>query len=158
MGVFSSDPPVSMAILITSPGLVTTGTEGADDIRFITGGSLTANGSVVNGLDGNDTITTNASGVLTRSGAAIGAGVSIDAGSGSDIVTLFVTGSTTSAENAIVLGGVGDDTITVGAASGVGSFSNVDGGEGADSITISTGIYSAIAGDDVISGSVTLQT
>ena len=182
--VFSSDPPVSMAILITSPGLVTTGTEGADDIRFITGGSLTANGSVVNGLDGNDTITTNASGVLTRSGAAIGAGVSIDAGSGSDIVTLFVDGSTTSAENAIVLGGVGDDTITVGAASGVGSFSNVDGGEGADSITISTGIYSAIAGgagndtinltgtvnlqtadsislgagDDVISGSVTLQT
>ena len=161
--VFSSDPPVSMAILITSPGLVTTGTEGADDIRFITGGSLTGNGSVVNGLDGNDTITTNASGILIRSGAAIGAGVSIDAGSGSDIVTLFVDGSTTSAENAIVLGGVGDDTITVGAVSGVGGFTNVDGGEGADSITISTGTYSAIAGgagNDTINltGAVNLQT
>ena len=56
-----------MAILITSPGLVTTGTEGADEIRFITGGALTGNASVVGGLAGNDTITTN-SGVLTVSG------------------------------------------------------------------------------------------
>ena len=43
-----------MAILITSPGLVTTGTEGADDIRYQ--GGVTANGSVVNGLAGADTI------------------------------------------------------------------------------------------------------
>ena len=112
--VFSSDPPVSMAILITSPGLVTTGTEGADDIRFITGGSLTGNGSVVNGLDGNDTITTNASGVLTRSAAQIGAGVSIDAGGGADSVSIFISGSTQSAENAIILGGAGSDRLPGG--------------------------------------------
>ena len=43
-----------MAILITSPGLVTTGTEGADEILF--GSSVAANGSVVNALAGNDTI------------------------------------------------------------------------------------------------------
>ena len=41
-----------MAILITSPGLVTTGTEGADDIRL--NGGL--DGSVVEALAGNDTI------------------------------------------------------------------------------------------------------
>ena len=65
--VFSSDPPVSMAILITSPGLVTTGTEGADDIRL--NGGLTVNGSVVEALAGNDTITINGDGGLVAAAA-----------------------------------------------------------------------------------------
>ena len=60
-----------MAILITSPGLVTTGTEGADDIRFITGG-FTGEGSVVNALAGNDTIV----------GSAFASAVGVVAGNG----------------------------------------------------------------------------
>ena len=44
-----------MAILITSSGLVTTGTEGADDIRILSAG-ITGNGLVINGLAGNDTL------------------------------------------------------------------------------------------------------
>ena len=67
-----------MAILITSPGLVTTGTEGADDIRFVTG-ALTGN-VTVNALAGNDTIQYFR--FTTKSGANVGAGAVINAGGG----------------------------------------------------------------------------
>ena len=78
-----------MAILITSPGLVTTGTEGADDIRFITGANVTGNASTINGLGGNDTITNNGEWLPDLLPApAIGAGAIFNAGGGADSVTL----------------------------------------------------------------------
>ena len=162
--VFSSDPPVSMAILITSPGLVTTGTEGADDIRFISGGALTGNGSVVNGLAGNDTITTTVSGVLTVGGSSDA--ISVNGGGGADSILVGVDGSTTSANNAVVLGGAGRDTIEVGQSVGAAAaagFSNIGGGDGGDLMTITTATYSAIgggAGLDTIelTGTVTIAT
>ena len=69
-----------MAILITSPGLVTTGTEGADEILF--GSSVAANGSVVNALAGNDTIQ------LTAAGSTISAvgGPTLNGMGGADVI------------------------------------------------------------------------
>lgn len=141
-----------MAILITSPGLVTTGTVGADDIRFITG-QITGNGSEVNALAGNDTITTTTQGVGTVSGASVGAALSVNGGGGADSIDVYGSGSTTSANNIVVLGGAGGDTITVDSIASLGAFSNVAGGDGGDQIIANTATYSAIgagAGSDTI--------
>jgi len=90
-----------MAILITSPGLVSTGTEGADDIRFSAG--LTGNGSVVNALAGNDTITINGNGGIVAAAAPSKvAGPIINGQGGADIITLSGVASIGSASNAEV--------------------------------------------------------
>ena len=131
-----------MAILINSPGLVTTGTEGADEIRFLTGG-FTGNASVVNGLGGNDTIF--GTDVLVTSAATIGSGPDINAGGGADSILFDFSGSTTSATNLIIKGGAGRDTITI--SGGEGSVANLAGGDGGDLITLDgTATYSAIGG------------
>ena len=149
-----------MAILITSSGLVTTGTEGADDIRFITGG-LTGNGSVVNGLAGNDTIF--GTDLTVVSAASIGSGPSINGGGGADSINIDFSGSTTSATNTQIFGGAGRDTITLSGEANAG-VAKVAGGDGGDLITLQgTGTYSAIgagAGTDTIelSGATTLVT
>merc|ERR1712138_64426 len=137
MGFSLPSTSVSMAILITSPGLVTTGTEGADDIRF-NSAAITGNGSVVNGLAGNDTIL--ATDVITVSAANIGAAASINAGGGADSISYTGNGSTDSASNVIILGGAGRDTITVAS----GAFSNVGGGDGGDLINLEQATYSSI--------------
>jgi len=149
-----------MAILITSPGLVTTGTEGADDIRFVTGG-LTANGSVVNALGGNDTIF--ATDLTVGSAASIGAGPEIYGGGGADSILFDISGSTNSANNAVINGGAGGDTITVSGENNVG-IGSVIGANGGDLITLQgTATYSGIgagAGKDTIglSGTTTIAT
>ena len=132
-----------MAILINSPGLVTTGTEGADEIRFNTGG-FTGNASVVNALGGNDTIF--GANVKVLSGAAAGSGPDINAGGGADSILFDFSGSTTSATNLIVKGGAGRDTITLSGEGGA-SIANVAGGDGGDLITLGgTATFSAIGG------------
>lgn len=131
-----------MAILINSPGLVTTGTEGADEIRFITGG-FTGNGSVVNSLAGNDTIF--ATDLVVVSAASIGSGPDINAGGGADSIYFDFSGSTTSATNLTIRGGAGRDTITI--SGGTGSIANLAGGDGGDLITLNgIATYSAIGG------------
>ena len=125
-----------MAILITSPGLVTTGTEGADDIRYQ--GGVTANGSVVNGLAGADTIQQLGSGGLNFTGGA--AGVSINAGGGPDSIRFSAIDTVTSDKQSTILGGAGGDTITLTAA----VIDQLKAGDGADVVTIDGGTYSGI--------------
>ena len=134
-----------MAILITSPGLVTTGTEGADDIRFITGANVTGNASTINGLGGSDTIQT-FSGFQTYSGASYGAGAIFNAGGGADSVSLSVSGGSTSANNVVVNGGAGRDTITFVANAAGALVGDVKGGDGGDLITLGTAVYSGVGG------------
>lgn len=151
-----------MAILITSPGLVTTGTEGADNILFGTG-LATGNATVVDGLAGNDTIV--GSNIGQFSAANIGAGPVFNGGGGADVLTFTggISGGTTSATNAVLNGGAGRDTITLSGTDS-GLIGNVAGADGGDLITlVGTGIYSAIgggAGLDTIelSGVTTLAT
>ena len=128
-------------------------------------GGLTCNGYVVNGSAGSDTITTDGSGVLVISGAQVGAGISINAGGGADSINVAVAGLTTSANNAIVLGGAGGDTITVSDGEpGIGGFSKIGGGDGGDLIFAWSAWYSGIgggAGSDTIEltgGSTTFRT
>ena len=85
-----------MAILITSSGLVTTGTEGADDIRVLSGG-ITGNGLVINGLAGNDTVAGVSAGVdaLFDTEAGSVAGPDINLGDGDDSFNAAFSGSTT---------------------------------------------------------------
>ena len=135
-----------MAIVITSPGLVTTGTEGADRIDFQTGAvAFTGNGSTLNGLGGSDTIQSY-SGFVTVSAANKGAGAVINAGGGADKITLSVSGGTTSADNVIVNGGAGRDTITFIANASGAMVSNVAGGDGGDKITLLTATFSGVGG------------
>ncbi len=173
-----------MAILITSSGLVTTGTEGADDIRVLSGG-ITGNGLVINGLAGNDTIrAVSAAGAHFDIAAGSVAGPDINLGDGDDSFNAAFSGSTTSATNAVVLGGNGSDTITVSGAADA-AISRVAGGNDADLITLQgTATYSAVGagagndtievsgvttlaagatlglgkGDDLLSGAVTIST
>ncbi len=135
-----------MAILITSPGLVTTGTEGADDISFT--GGLTGNGSVVMALAGNDTITMNSDGGLLAAASSTVVGPVIKGQGGADVITLSGIAAVGSATNAEVYGNAGGDTISLD-----GTFAVVAGGNGSDVVTLNSGTYSAVslgAGSDIL--------
>ena len=127
-----------MAILITSPGLVTTGTEGADDIRL--NGGLTGNGSVVEALAGNDTITINGDGGLVAAASSQIVGPIVKGQGGADIITLSGVAEVGSAANAEVYGNAGGDTISLD-----GVFGVVNGGNGNDVVTLSGGTYSGVS-------------
>ena len=127
-----------MAILITSPGLVTTGTEGADDIRL--NGGLTGNGSVVEALAGNDTITINGDGGLVAAASSQIVGPIVKGQGGADVITLSGVAAVGSAANAEVYGNAGGDTISLD-----GVFGVVNGGNGNDVVTLSGGTYSAVS-------------
>jgi hypothetical protein len=130
-----------MAFLINSPGLITTGTTGADYFQVNSGG---LGGATIQGLAGNDT-------VQATGGGAASAAFNISLAGGADLVTASSIGS-----NGVgsLLGGAGADTINI---SGASFFSQLNGGDGNDrlnlgsALNISGGSLNVGAGADVIS-------
>ena len=105
-------------------------------------------------MAGNDTIAAvSASEAQIETQAGSVAGPFINLGDGDDSFNAALAGTTTSATNAIILGGNGSDTITVSGAANA-AISRVAGGNDADLITLQgTATYSAIgagAGNDTI--------
>lgn len=108
------------------------GAGGADTIAFLSAAGNTANGILLNGGDGSDTISLQdvAAGVVNTS---------IAGGNGADTLVL-----TTSQAGASVTGGLGQDSIVVGA----GSALTIAGGKGVDTILFTNATASNITGGD----------
>ena len=145
----------AVAVYGDADGVTTEGTgtggaaDGADKISF-SANTFTAATSVY-GAGGNDTITFagGAGGVLLNggdgadqllaSGAALTGAFTVDGGAGLDTITLGgVTGPT-----ALVLGGLGTDSITVVSAAGAFVAGSINGGDGNDTISFTNSSVSA---------------
>lgn len=115
---------------MTTTGVIAGATTGNDFL--VASGTLTANQSVALN-SGNDVLF--GSGNLTK----------IDAGAGDDIVTWFENGTGTSGIS--VLGGIGNDKISVAGAVATGTWT-IDGGTGNDSISYSGSAVATLTGGD----------